>query len=341
MLRMWRVASVIVAVAGVVFVSPAARADAIADANTAIANCDVLAWTQAADQFRKNLPAGANIYDRGFPRYPEPCGDSGVKIVISGGTVNAATDKTSKGAGSNGTGDIVAQNQVHNAIFGGTAGVGAEISFFDLVSLLVTGQTQGEIYRSRYASEAENAYAANFPIRPPRDPRSSQSRWDWGFDANAYFFMGGDQKFTGIAGGPFGTATGADTFKVSNNVLFTAGAWLNIPVIPVWAWSVTGGFAELNQTVKYTCVTFCAVAPATGSFTASTDHWTPGAYVGTRLTTPLAIPGLPSSTIGIDYKHVFLESYTATLGTVATRQVTSKIASDMDMVTLRLAVSLR
>lgn len=193
--------------------------------------------------------------------------------------------------------------------------------------------------RSQYAPEAKKAYAAAFPIQaaPRRQPG-----WSGGVDGNVYFFAGGDQKFTGIPGGPFGTATGSDSFKVSNNVMFTAGAWITAPITQAWSVSLTGGFAELNQTIKYSCSTFCAVAPATGAFTASQDKWVTGGYVGGRVTMPVAIPALPAGTnIGIDYKHVFFGSYNVALGTVATRQVNARMSPDMDLVTLRFGIPLR
>ena len=193
---------------------------------------------------------------------------------------------------------------------------------------------------SRYAPEAEKAYAAYFPLKAP--PQPSAPSLFVGLDGNVYFFAGGDQNITGIPGGPFGTASGTDSFKISNNVLFTAGAWLTVPIMQGWSVSVTGGFAELNQTIKYTCSTFCAVPAAVASFTASQDKWVPGGYVGGRLTTPLVIPGLPvGSNIAIDYKHMFMDSYTVALGTVATRQVGVKVSPDMDLVTVRLGVPLR
>jgi hypothetical protein len=128
-----------------------------------------------------------------------------------------------------------------------------------------------------------------------------------GVDGNVYFFAGGDGRITGIPGGPFGTATGIDTFRISNNVMFTLGGWITAPIAPSWSVSLTGGFAELNQT-----------APATPAFTASQDRWVAGGYVGGRLAMPMALPGLPGANIGLDYKHVFFGNTTASLGTAVT-----------------------
>ncbi len=123
--------------------------------------------------------------------------------------------------------------------------------------------------------------------------------------------------------------------------MLTAGAVVTVPITPTWRASLTGGFADLNQTVKLDCVTFCAVLPATPAFTASQDSWVPGGYIGARLATPFTVPGLPTGTIGIDYKHVFFGNYNVALGTIATRQVNAQLSPDMDLVTVRLAVPIR
>jgi hypothetical protein len=192
---------------------------------------------------------------------------------------------------------------------------------------------------SRYAPEAKNAYAAYFPLKAP--PKQQPPRITFGVDGNVYFFAGGDQSITGIPGGPFGSATGTDSFRISNNYMFTAGGWITAPITRTWSVSLTGGLAELNQTVKYNCVTFCAVAPATPAFTASQDKWVTGGYVGGRLAMPVALPGFPGANIGIDYKHVFFGNYDVALGTIPTRQVNARLSPDIDLVTVRLAMPIR
>jgi hypothetical protein len=274
-------------------------------------------------------PPPAGGWPGGYPTY---------EISASVGTSTTSSNGTFNGFASNNTGDAGSGTAKPSGT-GFVGGVGASAALGELTNPFA-GDTGGGNPITRYAPEAEKAYAASFPIKPPPQPRVPGITW--GVDGNVYFFAGGDQKITGIPGGPFGTATGNDNFKVSNNVLFTAGAWITAPITPAWSVSLTGGFAELNQTIKYNCVTFCVVAPATPAFTASQDKWVPGSYVGTRLTIPVAFAGLPAgSNIGIDYKHVFLESYTVALGTVATRQVTVKASPDMDLVTVRLGVLLR
>lgn len=234
--------------------------------------------------------------------------------------------------------DIVLANSSKPSSTGFAGGIGVSTpSVFTWSGFYISGDNNRW---SRYAPEARNAYAASFPIKAPPPAAAKPPLMAFGFDARVYFFAGGDQNISGIPGGPFGTATGLDSFKVSNNVLFTVGGLLTVPVTPSVNVALTGGFAELNQTVKYNCVTFCAVAPAAPGFTASQDKWISGAYVGGRFTTPLRMPGLPAgSTIGIDYKHVFFGSYDVSLGSAATqRLVGANLSPDMDLVTARLAV---
>ena len=278
-------------------------------------------------------PPPAGGWPGGYPTYGR------LEINMSVGTSTASTNGTfgpfySISIQNAGSGN----NTANPSGTGFTGNFGASAALGELTNPF-SGGTGGTNAITRYAPEVEKAYAASFPIKTPPQPRAPGITW--GVDGNVHFFAGGDQKITGIPGGPFGTATGTDSFKISNNYMFTAGGWITVPLTPAWSVSLTGGFAELNQTVKYNCVSFCNVAPATGQFTASQDKWVPGGYVGTRLTTPVVIPGLPVGTnIGIDYKHVFLESYTVSLGTQATRQVGVKVSSDMDLVTVRLAVPL-
>ena len=113
-----------------------------------------------------------------------------------------------------------------------------------------------------------------------------------------------------------------------------------MPVAPNWIVAVTGGFAEVNKTFTYNCVTFCAVAPASPAFSASQDVWLAGAYLGGGLQTRIALPGLPNALIGFDYKHIFLGDQTVTLGS-ATRLVTLSASQDIDLFLVGLTIPLR
>lgn len=261
-----------------------------------------------------------------------------IEVSTSLGVSHTSTSLTNDSDFSAGVKDANAQERARANGTGFVGGVGASATLGSFASPF-TQLTPHSMTVSRYAPEAKNAYAAYFPLKAP--PKPQTPLWTWGVDGNVYFFAGGDGRVTGIPGGPFGTAAGVDTFKISNNVMFTIGGFITAPVAPNWNVSVTGGFAELNQTVKYNCVTFCAVAPATAAFTASQDRWLSGGYVGGRLAIPVALPGLPGANIGLDYKHVFFGSTTASLGAVATRQVNARLSPDMDLVTVRLGVPLR
>jgi hypothetical protein len=269
---------------------------------------------------------------------PPPPTAGGIEVSASLGVSHTSTSVINLSDFSAGVQDANTQDRAHASGTGFVGGVGASATLGSFASPF--GQlTPHPMTVSRYAPEAKNAYAAYFPLKAP--PQAPAPRWSWGIDGNVYFFAGGDGRITGIPGGPFGTATGIDTFRISNNVMFTAGGFITAPVAPNWSVSLTGGFAELNQTVKYNCVTFCAVAPATPAFTASQDRWVSGGYVGGRLAMPVAWLGLPGANIGLDYKHVFFGNYTASLGTVPTRQVNARLSPDMDLVTVRLGVPLR
>lgn len=244
------------------------------------------------------------------------------------------------------TDDFVAANASNPSGTGFTAGLGASKPCIFAIgggSCSGNSASAADYWRLvEYAPEANNAYAAAFPIKAPPAARSKPPLVAFGFDSKVYFFAGGDQNISGIPGGPFGTATGQDSFRISNNVLFTVGGLLTVPVTQSLKVSLTGGFAELNQTVKYNCVSFCAVGPAAPAFTASQDKWISGAYVGGRFMTPLNMPGLPAGTsIGLDYKHVFFGSYGVSLGNAGTQRVVNmNLSPDMDLVTARLAVPL-
>jgi hypothetical protein len=124
--------------------------------------------------------------------------------------------------------------------------------------------------------------------------------------------------------------------------MFTLGGIITIPVAPGWSIAVTGGFADLNRTFTYNCVTYCAVPPATPGFSDSKDIWLGGGYIGARVQTGAAFLGLPRALVGFDYKHVFLGSQTVTLGNAGlARIVTLSAQPDLDLFMANLAFPLR
>lgn len=167
---------------------------------------------------------------------------------------------------------------------------------------------------------------------------ASPSSLAWGIDGNFNVFTGGVRTVTGIPGGPFGTISGSDTFKINDNYMFMFGAWITNQLTSGVSFSLTGGLAELNQTIKYHCDIYCAISPASPTFVTSHDLWQTGGYVGGRATMPISLPGLSGVNLGLDYKHVFLPPNTTALGNVSTRLVNARVSSAMDLVMLRLAV---
>jgi hypothetical protein len=255
-----------------------------------------------------------------------------VEVAVSLGASNTSTDLVNTGNFSAGIEDPHSPNSANGSGSGFVGGVGLSLALGEFASPFAAGGSS----LLGYASEAERAYAY-----APVSPAARRRGVTFGIVGNVYFFAGGAGQVTGIPGGPFGTANGADTFKISNNYMFTVGGWVSVPLFRASNVALTGGFAELSQTIKYDCVTFCAVAPATSAFTASQDKWIPGSYIGARVSMPVLLPIVGEGTFGIDYKHLFFREYDVALGNVATRQVNARLSPDLDLVTVRLTVPLR
>jgi hypothetical protein len=189
-------------------------------------------------------------------------------------------------------------------------------------------------------NEQGSAFAGGVGVSAtlPGEIQGSNYALVWGADGNAYAFTGGQQIIRGIPGGPFGTVSGEDKFKLSNNYMFTVGGWISAQFDSGLSLALTGGFADVKQTAQYNCITYCDVEPATARFSDKQENWRTGGYVGGRIAMSFSLPGLPEANIGVDYKHVFLSTYTAQLGNVMTRQVNAKFSPAIDLVMLRLAV---
>lgn len=280
----------------------------------------------------------------------QPCGHT-VELSVSAGGASATTTTSVTGASSGTplTPDPVTDNSTGTSGSGAAVGIGLGI---DLTTLNWDGGAVADPYSSlgnvfvpvnRYAAEDRGAFAAYMPRMPVKAaPRPRPLAMRFGIDANVYAFSDVTSTIAGIPGGPFGTATGADSFNIKDNVLLTFGGVLTVPVSPSWSVALTGGFAAVNKTITYNCVTYCAVAPATPAFSVSNDVWLPGGYVGGRVQAQLPIGWLHGATLGLDYKHVFAATRTVTLGNAAlARSVTLDASQDIDLLTVRLAVPLR
>jgi len=176
-----------------------------------------------------------------------------------------------------------------------------------------TGLAIADTSKDKFVAPSQNGactlnfYNAGAPP-PPAPPIT------FGVDTAITFFDGNGGSFNGIPGGPFGTAAGTDTLVVKDNFMFTVGGVINVPVFPGLSVGVTGGFAELNQTVKFNCTGggYCGAVPAATPFTASDDTWIPGAYFGGKVSVP--IPLVPGATLGVDVKRVLFGNQTSTPG---------------------------
>ena len=262
----------------------------------------------------------------------------GFSLVVSGGAVSAATPTSNQANGSPDP-DPNTTNKVTPTGTGAAVGVGWVYTIQPAAPTLPTEAT----YRHRYAPEDKPAsgFPAVLPAKAPPKPVPPVPRVTFGVEGNVYAFAGVNSTIHGIPGGPFGTATGNDSFNIKDKYLFTGGAFLKVPITATWSAALTGGVALVDKQVTYNCFTYCAVAPATPSFSNSQDVWLPGAYVGGRIQMPLAIAAWPGTTLGFDYKHVFLASQNVTVGNVTTRWVTLNVAQDIDLFTATLAIPLR
>jgi len=178
-----------------------------------------------------------------------------------------------------------------------------------------------------------------FVTKAPPKPITPAPRVTYGVEGNVYFFGGGNSTISGLPGGPGITPTGNDSLNFRGRYLFTAGGFVSVPISATWKAALTAGFAEADLSMTYNCGTYCTTGGIT-PFSASQDVWLPGAYVGGRLDMPLAIGPWPGTTIGFDYKHVFLASQNVLLGNVAVRAVSQNVYQDIDMFMVRLAVPL-
>jgi hypothetical protein len=264
-------------------------------------------------------------------------------VFMGGDFFSTATKVHQARSGTPPTDDPVADNATTPTGGGFIAGGGGTLT-------LITTEIPGNLVQQgtgaaplRYAPDDEAlAYVAR--RRHPLEtlPAPPRPRITIGVDANVYGFAGSTSTITGIPGGPFGTASGVDSFKFRDNVMFTLGGIITIPVAPGWSIAVTGGFADLNRTFTYNCVTYCAVPPATPGFSDSKDIWLGGGYIGARVQTGAAFLGLPRALVGFDYKHVFLGSQTVTLGNAGlARIVTLSAQPDLDLFMANLAFPLR
>lgn len=160
-----------------------------------------------------------------------------------------------------------------------------------------------------------------------------------GAEVGIDFFSANGATIAGLPGGPFGTATGRDSIEIRDKRLLTASGVIDFPVGGGVDVLVKGGYALVNKTVTYNCVTFCHVLPATPQFSESKDVNLRGALVGVGVQMPFPVLGLPGARVGVEYDHVFVSNTDVTLGTLPTRLVGAKLSQDINKLAARVTVS--
>jgi hypothetical protein len=194
-----------------------------------------------------------------------------------------------------------------------------------------------------YASEdkAASSFPAVLPTKAPPKPPSPPPQISFNAEAGIYGFAGGKSTISGIPGGPGITPTGVDSFNFRDNFMIVAGGAIVVPVTASLTAALTGGFAGVEKTVTFNCVTYCVNGVPVPTFSASKDVFIPGAYVGGRVQWPITIPGFPGAAFILQYRHVFALSENMSLGSVAQGRIVSfNVSQDLDLVTAGLAIPL-
>jgi hypothetical protein len=201
----------------------------------------------------------------------------------------------------------------------------------------------GRLGGLHYAPEDKpgSAFPTVLPTQAPSTPLSLPPRISFNVEAGIYGFAGGKSTINGIPGGPGITPTGADSFNFRDNFMVTAGGAIVMPVTASLTAAVIGGFAGVDKTVTFNCVTYCVNGVPVPTFSDSKDVFLPGAYVGGRLQWPIAIPGLPGAAAILQYRHVFAFGENMSLGGVAQGRIVSiNVAQDLDLVTAGVSIPL-
>jgi Porin subfamily len=194
-----------------------------------------------------------------------------------------------------------------------------------------------------YAPEDKPAsgFPAVLPTKALPKPPAPPPQISVNAGVGIFGFFGGKSTINGIPGGPGITPTGTDSFNFRDNFMVTAGAAVVVPVTASVTAAITGGFAGVDKTATFNCVTYCVNGVPVPAFSASKDVFLPGAYLGGRVQWPIAIPGFPGAAFFLQYKHVFVPSENMSLGSVAQGRIVSfNVSQDLDLVTAGLAIPL-
>lgn len=297
------------------------------------------AWAFGQETAARPLPTAAFLEQR--------ASESSFSIFLGNGS--GTTHWTNQTDSSSGTPDPTMPDTANphtGSIFGGV-GIGTTLFSEPVPEQPTLPRVETEIPSTNVRPTQQVMYAPEdkpasgfpyvLPTKAPPKPPSPPPSIAFGVEGNVYFFAGGNATINGIPGGPGITPTGNDSFNFKDRYLFTAGGVVTVPINAALRASLTGGFAEADKSVTYNCGTYCTTGGVT-PFSVSKDVWLPGAYVGGRVEVPLAIAPWPGTTIGFDYKHIFLASENLMLGNVAVRAISQNVSQDIDMFAVRLAV---
>jgi hypothetical protein len=180
------------------------------------------------------------------------------------------------------------------------------------------------------------------PTKAPPKPVEPPPRITLNAELGIYGFFGSQATINGIPGGPGITPTGSDSFNFRDNFMITAGGAIVVPVTPAWTVALTGGFAAVDKTVTFNCVTFCENGLVVPTFSDAKNLLLPSAYVGGRMQWPFPILGIAGAKFSVEYTHVFVGSRNVTLGSVAQDRIVSfNVAQDLDLFTAGVSIPLR
>jgi hypothetical protein len=147
-------------------------------------------------------------------------------------------------------------------------------------------------------------------------------------------FGGGSRSIQGIPGiVPFLTpeVASSDTLRFRNDVNLDFTGRIGAYVSPTSAVYALGGLSVSSVNLKYSCVGFCAVMPATPAFSADTTMWTYGGVVGAGFETQvgwlsrLAPMNSATPSFYLEYRAHFLQPVTLDAGSLLTRSTSQQV----------------
>jgi hypothetical protein len=280
--------------------------------------------------------------------FSEPVAFPGVTETFIDFYVGATHSKTNYRNGTDASGNPISLDPSTSTLtdeleWGGVVGarVDVDIVHIEFNKALDTALKSGS---SGYAPEdkPKSGFPAVLPTKAPPKPVEPPPRITLNAELGIYGFFGSQATINGIPGGPGITPTGSDSFNFRDNFMITAGGAIVVPVTPAWTVTLTGGFAAVDKTVTFNCVTFCENGLVVPTFSDAKNLLLPSAYVGGRMQWPFPILGIAGAKFSVEYTHVFVGSRNVTLGSVAQNRIVSfNVAQDLDLFTAGVSIPLR